>query len=969
MRKVLLGLVLVALAAAVPATAQMPTGTLTGRVTDGTDVLPGVTVTISSPNLQGEKSAVTTPSGDFLFPYLPPGEYKVSFVLSGFQTVEATVKVSAGQATPLDVLMPLAQVAEEIVVTGTYETISTQIQGASTVEKDVIDKLPMLNRSLYNITQMSPAVSATGPGTTARNNNLIVSGAASYQNLYTVNGVTIQDNVRNSPYNLYIEDAIQETTVSTSGVSAEYGRFSGGVISTLTKSGGNLLSGSFRVNFDNEKWAEPTPLTTQRVDNVNEGYEATLGGKILHDRLWFFLAGRLRETETSGQTYVTLIPYPTGTDENRYEGKLTFAPTPQHRFIGSYMKVDTHEDGNIFGEVLDLRSVDDRDLPQELAALHYTGAFGSNLFAELQYSKRKFAFVGSGADSRDLVDGTLLVNRANSNQRWWSPTFCGVCDDKERNNEEFVAKATYFLSTPKLGSHDITFGASQYDDQRNENNYQSGSDFRIYLNPVIVGTDVYTRLVPNSSYLMWNPIALESVTSHFKTNSVFLNDKWRLSNNLSFNIGVRWDQNDGTDEEGTPVIKDSKLSPRLGLAWDPMGDGSLVVNAAYSTYVMSVANSIANSQSAAATSATYTWTYTGPAINAAAPYLSTEEVLAQFWAWFDSIGGTSNTNYRSNPTIPGGNVVVDSDMASPDVTEYALGAAWRIGARSLLRGDIIHREYNDFYASRVDMSTGQVTLPNGSLADLTVTTTDDSGRMKRTYDGLQLQAQTRSDRWYVGGFYTLSRTEGNIVGENVTSGPISSAVLSYPEYRAFEQWEPEGYLAADQRHRVRAWVSFDAISSKAQRLNLTLLQSYASGTPYGANGAVDSRPYVTNPGYVRPPSTVGYWFTDRDAFHTEDISSTDLALNYSFFVKPFGKSLELYIQPSVLNVFDEDGVTNVNATVNDRTTDPTLAAFNPFTETPVEGVHWRKGASFGQPTRETDYQRPRTFQLSVGFRL
>jgi hypothetical protein len=468
---------------------------------------------------------------------------------------------------------------------------------------------------------------------------------------------------------------------------------------------------------------------------------------------------------------------------------------------------------------------------------------------------------------------------------------------------------------------------------------------------------------------MWNPIALSSVTSHFKTNSVFLNDKWRLNANWSFNVGVRWDENDGTDEQGNAVIKDSKISPRLGLAWDAKGDGSLLFNAAYSTYVMSVANSIANSQSAAARPATYTWTYTGPAVNAAAPYLSTEAVLEQFWAWFESIGGTSNTNYRSNPSIPGVNVVVDPNMASPDVTEWALGATKRLGARGLVRADLIHREYNDFYADRVDMTTGSVQPPYGSRVDLTVTTNDDSGRMKRKYDGIQLQGQYRQDTLYVGGFYTLSWTKGNIVGENTGSGPITSAVLSYPEYRAFEQWEPEGYLSADQRHRVRAWVSWDAIATKSQRLNLTLLQSYASGVPYGANGAVDSRPYVTNPGYQRPPTTVGYWYTDRDAYRTDSITSTDLALNYSFFLNTFGQRLELYIQPAVLNVLDEDGVVNVNTTVYDKTTDTTMTAFNPFTDTPEEGVHWRKGANFGQPTNDTDYQRPRTFQLSVGVRF
>ena len=68
----------------------------------------------------------------------------------------------------------------------------------------------------------------------------------SYENLFLVNGVTVNENLRGQAHDLYIEDAIQETTIATAGVSAEYGRFSGGVVNVITKSGGNLFSGSFR---------------------------------------------------------------------------------------------------------------------------------------------------------------------------------------------------------------------------------------------------------------------------------------------------------------------------------------------------------------------------------------------------------------------------------------------------------------------------------------------------------------------------------------------------------------------------------------------------------------------------------------------------------------------------------------------------------------------------------------------------
>src|SRR5690606_15485974 len=140
----------------------------------------------------------------------------------------------------------------------------------------------------------------TGP-----NGSFSIGGAMSFESLYMVNGVQIQDNVRGEPLPLYIEDAIQETTVTTSGISAEYGRFSGGVVNVLTKSGGNLFSGSFRNSFRNDNWRTVSPFAESKIDKLVPTYEYTLGGPILQDRTWFFVAGRLQDSQTSRETGYT----------------------------------------------------------------------------------------------------------------------------------------------------------------------------------------------------------------------------------------------------------------------------------------------------------------------------------------------------------------------------------------------------------------------------------------------------------------------------------------------------------------------------------------------------------------------------------------------------------------------------------------------------------------------------------------
>jgi hypothetical protein len=120
---------------------------------------------------------------------------------------------------------------------------------------------------------------------------------------------------------------------------------------------------------------------------------------------------------------------------------------------------------------------------------------------------------------------------------------------------------------------------------------------------------------------------------------------------------------------------------------------------------------------------------------------------------------------------------------------------------------------------------------------------------------------------------------------------------------------------------------------------------------------------------VTPPATVGYWFTPPDAFRTDDVSWTSISLNYSFFVDIGGAAVELYIQPEIQNVFNRQAATSINGGVLTGVDDPSLEIFNPYEETPIEGVHWRKGPNFGQPVAENDYQQPRTFRVSLGVRF
>jgi hypothetical protein len=986
-RALVLSLGLALLLTALPVLAQIPTGTVSGKVTSAEgEALPGVMVTVSSPSLQGSRDAVTSETGEYNIPLLPPGEYEISFELEGFANPRRSVKISAAQTVRLDAELSNTAVSEEIVVTGSYETISTSPEASTTYEKEFIESLP-IERNLRETVLLTPGVAATGPGG-ARTRAISIAGSQSYESLFLVNGVVVNENLRGQAFPLFIEDAIEETTTTVSGVSAEYGRFSGGVVNTITKSGGNELHGSFRTSLTNQKWEEKTPVTVTQRDKINERYEATLGGWFWKDKIWYFLAGRDFQDQNTAQTFLggtvvnsTPTPFDIGSDQQRYEGKLTVSPFQGHRLVGSYIKIDEEEVGNRFGNVMDTRSLVTRTLPQELMAINYTGVVTENFFVEGQYSERKFVFENSGSRFTDIINGTLMVDGATS-RRWWSPTFCGVCTDEERNNENLLVKGSWFLSSEGLGSHDLAFGYDTFDDQRLANNHQSGSDFRVITRRTIqVNNVVYPVLVTDpdgdlNQFIQWNPILQDAQTTKFVTNSIFLNDKWRLNDHFSFNLGVRYDENDGKDAGGRVVANDDRITPRLSLAYDPQGNGNWLFALGYGEYVSAIANNQANSTSAAGNPAALLWAYGGPSINdvtspVGATLVPTDQAIRTIFDWFNSVGGVNNTSHLLLVDIPGGTTIIPDSLASPYVREYSFGVTKRLSSRGVARADYVHRDYKDFYSTRTDLSTGQVTTAAGGRADLGILENSNDG-IERVYDGLHTQAQLRlTDRLNLGGVYTWSHLRGTFDGETTANGPVSAGFATYPEYKDPRWNSPRGDLALDQRHRASLWAVFDIFETSHHSLNVSVLQSYASGLPYGAVNRVNSRAFVTNPGYALPPSAANivYYYTNRDAFRTDDITSTDLSLNYAFEWAVLGKDIEIFLQPDVLNVFNEHGLINVNTTTLDATNTAGLQTFNPFTTTPVEGVHWRKGPTFGQGVNETDYQLPRTFRFSVGLRF
>jgi hypothetical protein len=948
-----------------------PTGGIQGKITDPDGLaLPGVTVTASSVALQGVRTTVSSDNGDYIIPFLPPGSYTVTFALQGFNTLtRENLAVQIAETLQIDARMAIAGIAETVQVTGSAPTeIAPNLTVATTYKSDVLELLPV-GRTLNSAVLMAPGVTDNGPG-----GNIMVSGAMSYENLFLINGVVVNENLRGQARNVFIEDAIQETKISTGSISAEYGRFQGGVVNMITKSGSNAFSASFRASFVNDAWSALTPYPgDENIDAIVPTYEITSGGPVFRDKLWYFGAGRFEKNKDNRTTDYTALNYTRVDDEKRYEGKLTYALNQNNSFKGAYTKRRVDTTNNNFGTIMDVKSLYDNANDENLYSANYTSVLTNQWFVETQFSRREYSILSSGSRFTDIPNGTPIWDRSRGQARFNSPTFCAVCGSgiEIRNNWNALFKTNYFLSTERAGSHNFVAGVDVYQETRKNDNYQSGTSYRIQATRTIIqGQTIYPVFASdNTTYVEYLPLVAASVGNDIKTYSGFANDTWRLNGNVSLNIGLRYDRNNSKDQAGTQVVEDSAFSPRIGATWDITGDGTWMANAGFARYVTGISTAMVDAGSAGGRTATFSYFYQGPAINtnASAPLLTAEQALPILFDWFNANGGTNRAT-RNAPNIPGVTTKVGEGLKAPNSNEWMVGLARQIGTRGMVRADYIYRTYADFYGDFRDPSTGKVTDPTGRIYDLTIVRNTDLAN--RTYKGLVTQASYRlGTAWQLGANYTLSWQRGNFTGEDEGSGPIRFGGNDQPEYRE-ESWSfPTGYNPGDQRHKLRGWAQYRLpVSERAGRFDLGFVQRFDSSDASSADGSIDPRSFVTNPGYQSIPSTVTYYFGPRGEQRYDDVWRTDLSLVWGMPLQVLGRS-EVFFRGVVTNLFNSSAQISGNETILTRANNSAYQLFNPFTTTPVLGVHYDLGPDYMQPTGTGDYQGPREFSFSIGFRF
>ena len=948
------------------------TGTLTGTATDQTGlVLPGVSVTATSPAMQGVRETVTDANGMYTMPALPPGTYAVRFELPGMSPVtRENATVPLGGMTTIDATLSLGGVVEQVTVTAPAPGAVSTPTADTHMRSREINALPM-GRTPVRIAELQPGLTDNAPQT----GQVTISGGFGYDNVFMVNGVDVNDNIFGTANDLFIEDAVEEVQVLTSGISAEYGRFSGGVVNLITRSGSNTFAGSARMNLTNPSWTKETPFeqarNIERVDKLSTYFEGTLGGPLVRDRVWFFGANRRERSENQRTLALVGTPVVQGVNNDRYELKLTGTPLAGHTVQGSYIDgrtTDLNRASLALASSVDPRVFIDRKTPNTLFVSNYNGMVGQRTLVTAQYSQRQYGFRNNGGTSTAVADSPFRsrgLNGVASGLHYNAP-FLSAHDPQDRNNRQFAGSATYFLTTRGLGSHTVKAGGEHFTSTLIGGNSQTATGYVFQSDFEVAGgvpvLDEQGRLIPQfqpgvSRVQSWR--ATPGARIDIETISFYLQDHWAASRHFSFELGLRGETVNSRATGDVRGADSSRIVPRLGMTYDIAADGKNLLQATYAHYAGKTGESQFVRNTVVGNPGLVTYQYTGPA-----------------GAGFDFAPGLNPANYTQtvSGTFPTANVSFADGLRSPLTREFTVGGA-REFRRGYARATYTWRNASDFIDDFIDDPTdqGRVTVTEGGFNFGTFDRVEyrNTSVPRREYQGVQMLGRYNLfDNLYVNGHYTVQiKNDGNFEGEAANSPGASSSFGDYPEILVANRNFPEGRLNDFQRHKVRVWAVSSHDLGRAGSLDVAPLWRYNSALTYSlqASTALSAVQLARNPGYARLPGggTQTIYFGELGSQEFAGYGLVDVAATYTL---PIWRSLRPWLKAEVFNVLNNDKLIAWNTTVTPDRDSALDADGLPTGYVPA--------ANFGQPRSSADYARPlpgvdggRTFQMAFGVRF
>jgi hypothetical protein len=566
-------------------------GSLWGKVTDETGaVLPGVTVAVEGPSLMGTQTRVTNEQGIYRFPPLPPGDFKVTFALPGFNTlVRDGIHITAAFTATVDVQLKVSTLAETVQVVGqspVVDAVNARVQ--TNFSKEVLASMPAA-RDMWAVLSVSPAIQMVG--------RIDVGGStAGTQTAYRAYGVTGQTKPLiegiiglegNGSVGFYYDyGSFDEVNIQTAAQGAEMA--TPGVMQVfISKSGGNTFHGDFYTDYENRN-LQARNLTDGQIARgvrkdgnivwVNRDLNFGAGGPIMKDKLWYYGSFRYQHIEFM---YPTLPDRPFLTTINDYTAKVTYQLPGNNKLIPYVMwglkKQPYRHDSLLLGNTAfqeGEKSCWNQWNPGWVWKLEWNKTFGSSVFAEARVAGW-FDDWHQSARSSDPRKEDLSTNQVFGGNRNWL---------RHQNRPQSTGAISYY-NDRWGGSHNFKFGYElQMDQSRVKDSSYPGNVVNVLRNGVPSEVYFLASGVDSDSRLYWY--------------SGYATDTW-TRDRVSINAGLRLDhyRHMYPDQKrpasrfytaeafaGRDLTSWNLLAPRIGLSWDVSGGSKNVLKASYGRY-------------------------------------------------------------------------------------------------------------------------------------------------------------------------------------------------------------------------------------------------------------------------------------------------------------------------------------------------------------------------------------------------
>ena len=566
-------------------------GSIWGKVTDETGgILPGVTVTVESPALLGVQTAVTNEQGIYRFPSLPPGDFKLTFSLSGFSTlVRDGIHLTAAFTATVDVQLAVSAVAETISVIGqspVVDAVNARVQ--TSYSKEVLASLPAA-RDMWAILSAAPAVQMSRidvGGSTAGTQTGYRAYGVGGQTKPVVEGVIGLEG--NGSVGFYYDyGSFDEVNIQTAAQGAEMA--TPGVMQIfISKSGGNTFHGDFYTDYEdrNLQWRNLTDDQIARgvrkdgnIVWVNRDLNLGAGGPVMKDKFWYFGSFRNQHIEFM---YPTLPDRPFLTTITDYTAKLTYQ-LPRNNKVISYVmwglkKQPYRHDSFLLGNTAfqeGEKSTWNQWNPGWVWKLEWNKSFGSSVFAEARIG-HWFDDWHQKSRSDEPRKEDLTLNRVFGGNRDWL---------RHQNRPQSTGAVTYY-NDRWGGSHNLKFG---YELQMDQSRVIWG---KAYPGNVV---QILRNGAPSEVYFLASDLDSDSRLYWY---SGYATDTF-TRNRVSINAGLRFDhyRHSYPDQErpasrfytaetfpGRNVTNWNLFAPRIGVSWDVTGGSKNVLKASYGRY-------------------------------------------------------------------------------------------------------------------------------------------------------------------------------------------------------------------------------------------------------------------------------------------------------------------------------------------------------------------------------------------------